>query len=342
MDKKYLILAALLATSCAGGAAPMDPEKFLSSLQGPKILGISDSQMEAAKNAEKQGDFKQAAIFYQQILEKHPDNTEAALGLADSYRRSGEPDKAIMQYDALLARDSKLIAAKEGKGLALIAKGDFDTPASLFDDVIKADATRWKTLNALGIMFSTRNLQPEAQQYFNEALKYHADSPTILNNLGLSQALTKDYDKATDTLHKASGLSGAGSIERKRIDLNMALVFASAGRIDDARAIAENYLSGASLNNNLGLYAHLAKDDQMARAYLNMALSESKTYYARAWDNLQEISANPSAAEDKTKPSMVKKTEGKSKHGPKSVTKTAATTKMPADLFPSAEVPATE
>jgi hypothetical protein len=40
----------------------------------------------------------------------------------------------------------------------------------------------------------------------------------------------------------------------------------------------------------MGLYAHLAKDDQMAKSYLNMALTESKTYYGKAWENLEAVS----------------------------------------------------
>ena len=197
-----------------------------------------------------------------------------------------------MLYDQLIAKDPTMIAAKESKGLALIAKGDFKSPTPLFEEVLKADPTRWKSLNALGILFSIGSFQPEAQQYFTQALKYHADSSSIYNNLGLSQALSRNFDTALQSLQKASSFATQGTEERKRIDLNLALVYASAGKLDNAKAIAENYLTGAALDNNLGLYAHVAHDDLMARSYLNMALMESKVYYGKAWDNLQNISAN--------------------------------------------------
>lgn len=350
MRQRHLILIALLTTACAGGAEPLDTEKFLSGLKGPKILGIDDTLMESAKEAEKKGNFQQAAIFYRQILDKNADNPDAMLGMADALRRSGELDKSIAAYDALIAKDSHTAAAREGKALALITKGDFDTPAGLLDEVMKQDATRWKTLNALGILFSTRNLQNEAQQYFTEALKHHPDSPPILNNLGLAQALNKKYDEAIETLLKASNLSASGSLERKRIDLNAALVYASAGKLDEARFMAENYLSGAALNNNLGLYAHLAKDDQMARAYLNMALTESKTYYAKAWENLQDISINPSSGGAKVTRSNVRvKARPKRVLPPEpepqpesELESQATTTKLPPDLFPSSDAPQAE
>lgn len=293
-----IALAALLA-GCQGGAQPIDAQKFLSGLEGPKVPSVQDALLETARKAEAQGDFAQAAQLYQQILEKHPDNTDAAVALGDCYRRLGQNDKALAVYDGVLRQDPEMLAAKEGKGLALMAKGDFATAGPIFESIMKEDPKRWKTLNALGILFTTRNMQPEAQQYFNEALKYNPDSASVTNNIGLSQALERRYGVVGDTLEKASSLAPANSRQRKRIDLNRALVFALQGKLDDARAIAGNYYSGAALDNNLGLYAHLAKDDQLAKAYLNMALTESKVFYEKAWDNLKTIDtvaeASPSA-----------------------------------------------
>ncbi|MBY0407776.1 MAG: hypothetical protein K2Q01_08785, partial [Rickettsiales bacterium] len=270
--RKWLVVSSSLfslwLTGCNGGAAPVDSKAFLNELSGPKVTGVNDSMLQSAAQAEAQGNFKLAGQIYAQVLEKRPEDTAVMLSLADSFRRDAQTQKAIAAYDAVLAKDAKNVGAKEGKALALIASGDFDTPAVLLDEVIQAEPTRWKTLNALGILFTTRNLQPEAQQYFNEALKHHPNSASIYNNLGLSQALERNFDGSVATLAKASGLAAPASTERKRIDLNTALVQASAGRVDDAKRIAEQYLAGAELDNNLGLYAHLAKDDRMAKAYL--------------------------------------------------------------------------
>lgn len=298
-----LLLLALTACDENGGMLPIDGQKLLSSFDGPKITTMQDSQVEAAKAAERNDDFAGAAQIYQQVLEKSPEATDVALLYSDSLRRSGDYDKAIGIYDNILARDSSNLSAKEGKGLALMAKGDFETPTSLFDDVLKADGKRWKSLNGMGILFVTRGLYPESMKYFEEALKQSPTNTSIMNNLGLSQALNKQYDPAIASLTKASGQTSLNSLSRKRIDLNLALVFASAGKLDDARKIAETYLSGPSLNNNLGLYAHLAKDDGLAKSYLNMALTESKTYYSKAWENLESINSvtpadNKSAAKE--------------------------------------------
>jgi Flp pilus assembly protein TadD len=287
--KRGALLLLFILAACNGGAGPIDGQKFLSGLSGPKVPSVQDTLVETAKNAEKMGDYAQATALYQQLLEKSPDNTEIALMLADALRKKGDYTRAIAIYDSLLKQDDKLIAAKEGKALALMATGDFETPTKLFEEVMAADSKRWKTLNGLGILFTTRGMHVEAQQYFDEALKHNPSSASIMNNMGLSQALDKQYESAITSLTEAASLTDRDSPERKRIEMNTALVYAIMDKFDEARAIAERYYSGHELNNNLGLYAHLGNNDQMAKAYLNMALTNSKVFYEKAWNNLQAI-----------------------------------------------------
>ena len=96
MFKKSFILAALLLSACAGGAGPIDAQKFLGGLDGPKVATMQDSLMDSAHNAEKRGDFKQAAALYEQVLEHHPDNNDTLLALADDYRRDGELERRCL------------------------------------------------------------------------------------------------------------------------------------------------------------------------------------------------------------------------------------------------------
>ncbi len=324
-----LLLLALTACDQNGGILPIDGQKLLSSFDGPKIPTMQDNQIEAAKAAEKNDDFAGASQIYQQILEKDQNNKEVAQYYADSLRRNGEYEKAVGIYDSILSKDPGNLAAKEGKGLALMAKGDFETPTALFDEVVKADGTRWKSLNGIGILFVTRGLYQDGMKYFEEALKQSQGNISVMNNLGLSQALNKQYETAIDTLSKASSQSAVNSTSRKRIELNLALVYASAGKLSEARKIAESYLSGPSLNNNLGLYAHLAKDDGLAKSYLNMALTESKTYYGKAWDNLEAINSETSdKASDKTITNDASKE--KAKEEPKDKNKKGKKGKAPA------------
>lgn len=313
--------------------ADASAKKFLATLDKSRQSTGSTPELQAAATAEKQGDFAQAAEIYRQGLEKQPDNKDMQLLLADSYRQSGKEDDAIALYDTLIAQNAKPIEAKEGKGLALLAKGDFNAPATLFEQVMAADPARWKTLNALGVLFTTRNMHSEAQQYFQEALKFSPANPSVLNNIGLSQALEHRYTDAFQNLILASGFA-AEERQRRRIDLNLALVYGASGRLSDARAIAARYYSGSQLYNNLGLYARLAKDEQLAKDYLNMALAESKAFYDKPWNNLQSMGSD--GAEVVAPVSAPKPAKAKAK--PKARSKPKPTPKPEPVLEPKPEV----
>jgi len=288
------LLLMLPACDQNGGALPIDAKAFLSKLDGPKIPTMQESQDEAAKAAEKKGDFAQAVQIYQQMLEKNENDSDTILALADALRRNGEYEKATSAYDNLIKKDPNNLAAREGKGLVMLSKGDFETPTSIFLDVLKIDGKRWKSLNAVGILFTTRGLYPESQRYFEESLHQNPRNVSVMNNLGLAQALNKQFSASVATLQNASAQSSVEGLDRKRIDLNLAMVYASMGKLDEAEKIARLHLTGVQLSNNLGLYAHLAKDDQLAKSYLNMALTDSTVYYSKAWDNLEAINSSKS------------------------------------------------
>ena len=127
----------------------------------------------------------------------------------------------------------------------------------------------------------------EGMTYLNEALKYSDDNPSVLNNIGLVLAMQRDYQQAIPALTKAARRAEGG--QKAHIELNTALVHGIFGNVRDAKRMAEKHLDRISLENNLGLYAHLANDDELAKSYLNMALTGSSVHYKRAWENLNLI-----------------------------------------------------
>ncbi len=74
----------------------------------------------------------------------------------------------------------------------------------------------------------------EARQYYASALKIVPGEPSVLSNLGLSYALSKDLPKAEETLRRAYGSAGADA----RVRQNLALVVGLQGRFAEAESIA--------------------------------------------------------------------------------------------------------
>ena len=290
----YLLVTSLLTLGGCGqlGQQWVDPDTTFASLPQPEVKGVNDTQEAAAKAALAGGDYRRASQFYEQLVSsgkaKPEEMLRYKLGLADSLRRMGDADRAFAMFEQLERENPGNLDAKEGRGLTLMALGKTVDAGRAFAEIMEKDATRWRTLNALAILFVTKNMTPEAMAYYTEALKYSPDNPAILNNVGLSQAADRNFARAIEALQQGSRLAKTPE-QRKQIEMTLAMVYGVSGDLDTAKEVASKYIDGAALDNNLGLYAHLAKDDALAKTYLNMALSQSPTFYERAWNNLDAI-----------------------------------------------------
>jgi Flp pilus assembly protein TadD len=301
------IIALALCSAC--GIMPSksrvyDADEEFAKVDQPEVGSVEDALRDSAIEAAKRGENDKAVSLYTQLYDRDKKNPLYQLGLAESLRRLGEHQAAIRMYDAVLKEKPDHVDAMEGKALAVMAMGETEEAARLFKGVLEKDKARWRTLNALGILFTIKEMTAEAFVYFNEALKYSADNPSILNNIGLVQAMDGNQDEAVSTLKRAA--RSATGTQQRQVELNLALVYGIAGQMELAKKVAEPHLSADALTNNLGLYAHLSNDDELAKSYLNMALTNSSTYYERAWKNLNLIDASKGAPPTSEKPKSFK------------------------------------
>lgn len=264
-----------------------DPDKEFARLDGPDVPTVQQSLQRGAEEALARRDYPRAVGLYQQLIDHDPDNIDYKLGLAESLRRLGEYAPAIEFYDSVTKQQPGHIEALEGKALALMGSGETGEAARVFQQVLKRDATRWRTLNALGILFAVKNMHSEAQAYFREALKHSPRNPSVLNNRALVEALGQDFPRAFGSFEQAARL--AEGRQREQVELNHALVLGISGDMKAAEKMAARHLKDGALQNNLGLYAHLSNDRELAKSFLNMALTGTPVYYKRAWENLDII-----------------------------------------------------
>ncbi len=291
-----LLSTALSLSACSQmgymGNQLFNPDTTFAAAGQPTIKGINDTQEDMAKEAMQNGDFGRAAQFYQQLIGSEKGTPEQQLryklGMAEAARRLGDTEAALRMYQDLHSKQPANMDVSEGLGLTLMASGKISDAGQLFSEVIEKEPKRWRTLNALGILFVTKNMTPEATAYFTEANNQSPDNPAVLNNAGLAFAVDRNFPRAIEALQHASRASKS-PLQRKQVELNLALIYGVSGDFDTARDVAGKHLEGPALENNLGLYAHLAKDDALAKSYLNMALTQSPTYYERAWENLDAL-----------------------------------------------------
>jgi Flp pilus assembly protein TadD len=295
-------LAFLLCSCSLEPQSKFDAKAALNQLKGPETGTMDDALLLQAHQAESSGDYKQAAQTYKLLADKDPKNIVYKLSLADNLRRAGDNDTALRVVDLVIEKDPHNAEAYEDKGLCLMNTGEFADAGKAFGEAMKYDKKRWRTLNAIGILFAMKNKDQDAFDYYQAALDVSTDNPSVLNNMGLTLAMDKQYDKSIEALERARRHVPNDSPQVKNIDLNLALVFAIDGRLDAAEQTAAPHLTKEGLYNNMGFYAYLAKNTDMAKGYLNMALTQSPVYYERAWKNLSLVSgdalSDPNASGD--------------------------------------------
>jgi Flp pilus assembly protein TadD len=271
----------------------LDPDKEFKEFEQPNVPTIQSTLEASAAQALQKGKLENAAQQYQQLLGQHKlsdvDKLRYQTNIADITRKLRRLDQALSLYEDILARQPGYIDALEGKGLTLMALGRVPESGEIFKQVLQQNPKRWRALNALGILFASKGLNTEALTYYSEALKASPNNAGVLNNVGLTYAIAHDYPSATTTLKHAAA-NAKSEARRKHIELNLALVYGITGHYNDAKRIAKKHLKGPALDNNLGLYAHLANDEELAKTYLNRALTGSAIHYERAWKNLDIIS----------------------------------------------------
>lgn len=277
-----------------------EAKAVLESIDGPDVTGVEAALLRGAEEAEENGNYVKSLQYWIQLVDQNEDNPAYQLSFADALRKTGAYNKAIAQYNLLRDSEEYKAAALEGIGLALMAQGEYEQAGDHFSEVMEVDAARWRSINAIGILFTIREMYPEARQYFAEALALNPSSVPVRNNLALMEAMDKQYDEAERLLNEAQKMAVNKSDQQMQVAMNLGLIHAIQGDLKRAETIVQPWLSESELFNNMGYYAHVAKDDQMATSYLNMALTQSDKHYAKAWKNLDSLNK------------LVKKSPGKS------------------------------
>jgi len=301
-QRKRLILSLMMSSVMLSGCNHFLREGAQQSVSiddGPEVSGIQETLLTNAQAAEKKGSFSRAQQLYSQLMSYDKENIKYQLAYANSARRAGATDTAIQGYEKILAKHPRHIEALEGKGIAQLANNDLANATASLSQVMQMNSKRWKTLNALGLIFIAEGRQDSAMAYFTEALMQSSNNVSVLNNVGLTLAIQNETYDAIEALETASELvykKGGNPAQLKHIDMNLAMVHGINGNMSAAKNVASKHLSGAELDNNLGFYAHLSKDDQLAKSYLNRALSKDSSHYEKAWKNLEIISSGENRA----------------------------------------------
>ena len=205
-------------------------------LAGCKTTGSVDTTGSIAPSpaARSEAEWRSEAQALGEKFRADPRNPDAAIRYARALRATGQRTQAaaVLETAALHNPNNKPLLGAYGRALA--DSGSFKQALDVLERAHSPDQPDWRVLSVQGAVLDQMGRHEEAQRYYASALKIMPDEPSVMSNLGLSYALSKDLRRAEETLRSASA---KGSTD-KRVRQNLALVVGLQGRFQDAETIA--------------------------------------------------------------------------------------------------------
>ena len=161
---------------------------------------------------------------------------------------------AVMQAAAVKTPEDYEVLGEYGKALA--DSGQLAQAKDVLTRAYPEDRPDWTIMSVQGAVEDLMGNHDGARQFYAAALKIAPGEANVLNNLGLSYALTKELKQAEATLREANASAHADA----RVRNNLALVLSLEGKKAQAEKLSGNdILLEASQANPNSLKDILAK-----------------------------------------------------------------------------------
>jgi Flp pilus assembly protein TadD len=261
---KYRPKSSLLA-----GAALM-AALMLGGCQSAQIGTIAD----AAGQSSPEGDWRREAQIWGERYAKNQKDAEAGIRYAQALRATGQRAQAVAVLEQSSLSNPNNTAVLGAYGRALADTGQFVQALDVLSRAHTPDQPDWRILSVQGVVLDQMGRHQEARRQYIAALKIVPDEPSVMSNLGLSYALSKNLSEAEQTLRRANTANN----REPRVRQNLALVVGLQGRFQEAQQIAQADLSPEEAAANLH--------------YLKQMLAENKSNKSKPTQQALRQAAN--------------------------------------------------
>lgn len=216
----------------------------------PKLPSLHES----ARTAEAGFDYRSAAANYRTLHAEKPEDADIALGLARTLRYTGETREASAVLAEAMTRFGATVPLLLESGKLNVAMDRHADALKILERARDLDPGNWRILAAIGVTLDYLESYPEAQEAYRSALVLSPENPSVLNNLGLSLALSGAIVEGIATLDRAAHHPDATIQVRQ----NLALLKAFRGDTTAAERLAAKDLPPNMADRNGDYYRGLA------------------------------------------------------------------------------------
>lgn len=196
---------------------------------------------------------RQAVTAWQQRYERNSSDRGTILGYADALRQNGRVEQSmeVLKAGVINHQQDQEIASAYGKILAM--NGRFSEAVNVVQRAQNPRNPDWKLLSAEGAINDQMGNHERARALYHQALKIVPDESSVLNNLGLSYVLSKQFPEAEYTLRRAASLPTADS----RVRQNLALALGLQGKFSEAEQVATAEIDPKQAQANIAYLRHM-------------------------------------------------------------------------------------
>jgi Flp pilus assembly protein TadD len=178
---------------------------------------------------------------------ENPTDKTTGLNYARGLRALTQYAQAVAVLQTLAIRHPSDLEIIGAYGKALADNGRLQEAAEVLQKAHTPDRPNWSILSSQGAVADQLGDHAGAQQFYLAALKITPGEPSVLSNLGLSYALSRQLTLAEQTLQSANASPRADA----RVRQNLALVLALQGKFNEAEQLARRDLSPADAAANV-------------------------------------------------------------------------------------------
>jgi Flp pilus assembly protein TadD len=194
-----------------------------------------------------QAEWRREAQVWGERYRANPKDPEAGVRYAQALRATGQRTQAVAVLEQASMHNPRNPTVLGAYGRALADTGAFAQALEVFGRAHSPDQPDWRILSAQGAVLDQLGRHEEARRHYMSALRIVPEEPSVMSNLGLSYALSKNLREAEETLRRAH----ARNDREPRVRQNLALVVGLQGRFQEAEEIARADLSPEEAAANL-------------------------------------------------------------------------------------------
>jgi len=211
-------------------------------------LGRGDADVTGSVATRDPTTLRQEARDLGERYDRKPGEKQVSLRYAAVLHALNQQAQAVAVLEAASIANPKDREVQAAFGKALAEAGRLDQAATVLAGAHSPDRPDWRILSAEGAIADQQGRHEDAQRLYGEALAIMPNEPSVLSNLGLSYALSRQLGRAEATLRTAAAQPKASA----RVRGNLALVLALQGKFQESEIVASKDLSQAEAEANIG------------------------------------------------------------------------------------------